>query len=63
MNELAYHRHWETDAKARELYHELRELYGNKMTRSMLFAKAYIDRVITIEERCILQDFITSDNM
>ena len=63
MNELAYRAHWKQDANARKLYHELRDLYGNDMPRDKLFTKAYLDHVITMDERHLLQDFITFDGM
>lgn len=59
MDNATYAAYWKREQRAREIYHTLRELYGNDITLPTLFIRAVIDGAITRDERKLLEEFIT----
>lgn len=61
MDNVAYEKRWrqynENKNKASKLYEILRQLYPNVSNDKLLFGKALIGKVITMEEYRILKEF------
>lgn len=61
MDNVAYEKRWrqysENKNKASELYKILRQLYPSVSNNKLLFGKALIGKVITMEEYRILKEF------